>query len=132
MSADGYHATSQNMKINQINHVQVSLKRTVASQVVVLVCLLRTGMQEDGTLAEIRPAGVEEESRFRANKFPYAEAHGIGLSGSGLDVSLAAMVGKNDAQIKREAGSKLKNWWLTDIEKVCSIYAAPWLHCRSH
>ena len=26
--------------------------------------------------------------------------------------------GKTDAQIARAAGSKLKNWWLTDIEKV--------------
>lgn len=76
------------------------------------------GMQEDGTLTEIRPSGVEETSRFRANKFPYAEAHGIGLSGGGLDASLAAMTGKTEAQIKREAGAKLQNWWLTDVEKV--------------
>ena len=75
-------------------------------------------MQEDGTLVEIRPGKVEEVSRFRANKFPYAEAHGIGLSGGGLDVSLETMAGKTEAQIKREAGAKLKNWWLTDIEKV--------------
>eukprot|EP01046_Picozoa_sp_COSAG06_P038953 COSAG06_NODE_4550_length_4156_cov_4.716293_3_plen_83_part_00 len=53
------------------------------------------GMAPDGTLSEIRPAGVEEESRFRANKFPYAEAHGIGLSGGGLDVSLSAMAVRN-------------------------------------
>jgi hypothetical protein len=26
--------------------------------------------------------------------------------------------GKSHQQIKREAGAKLKNWWLTDIEKV--------------
>ena len=75
-------------------------------------------MQDDGTLIEIRPGQVEEISRFRAHKFPYAEAHGIRLSGGGLDVSLAAMAGKTEAQIKREAGAKLKNWWLTDIEKV--------------
>lgn len=94
-----------------------------------LLYVMRTGMQEDGTLTEIRPGQVEEISRFRANKFPYAEAHGIGLSGGGLDESLAAMVGKTEAQIQREAGAKLKNWWLTDIEKVRSLTASTCLWC---
>lgn len=81
------------------------------------VCAL-VSLDEHGQQVEIRPPGVEEESRFRANKFPYAEAHGIGLSGGGLDVSLQALAGKTEAQITAAAGSKLKNWWLTDIEKV--------------
>ena len=31
---------------------------------------------------------------------------------------LCVSQGKSHQQIKREAGAKLKNWWLTDIEKV--------------
>ena len=58
----------------------------------------------------MREANMEETSRFRANKFPYAEAHGIGLSGGGLDMSSESVIGKSESEIKRAAGSKLQNW----------------------
>ena len=64
-------------------------------------CPLLT-LGEDGP-NEVRPANVEENSRFRPNKFPYAEAHGIGLSGGGLEMGMDALSGKSDAELKRIA-----------------------------
>ena len=72
-------------------------------------------LDEQGAEQVLREPQSEEKSRFRQNKFPYADSHGISVSSGGAELR----VGASTRDLTKSGSAKLGNWWLTDIEKIC-------------
>eukprot|EP01052_Picozoa_sp_SAG31_P056647 SAG31_NODE_16328_length_713_cov_1.169381_1_plen_110_part_10 len=72
-------------------------------------------IDDQGTETVLRSRGSDEMSRFRKNRFPYSEAHGLGISTGGATQTLEDLHASSSTEM---AGGKLENWFASDFEKV--------------
>jgi hypothetical protein len=72
-------------------------------------------IDDAGEETMLRPAGSDERTRFRKNKFPYSEAHGLGISTGGAVTSLESLERSSSTEA---ASGKLENWFASDFEKI--------------
>jgi hypothetical protein len=82
-------------------------------------------VDDDGGESVLREQGTLEQTRVRANIYPYCDSHGLGLGGGGVDEQ-SDVFGTPRNNLAWELGvampsdpqAKLANHWVCDVEKV--------------
>eukprot|EP00455_Lapot_gusevi_P000327 TRINITY_DN10154_c0_g1_i4.p1 TRINITY_DN10154_c0_g1~~TRINITY_DN10154_c0_g1_i4.p1 ORF type:complete len:430 (+),score=76.09 TRINITY_DN10154_c0_g1_i4:181-1470(+) len=76
-------------------------------------------IDEAGQEKILRDTGIMEYGRLRKNGFPYADSHGMCVSGGGVEEGLKVHGSlAYELNLPEDATAKLGNWYCTDIEKI--------------